>query len=630
MSLGVRDKLFVLSLVLIALSVSAADAYVTPAVARHMTEAIARDRMARARLGARLATAFAAPLSDSAAWDSLADSLGADADAQVSLVATDGTVLGDSRVAAAEVGEIENQSADPDVRDALAGGTTPGQRVGVFATGDVLAASAPFEHDGQIAGVVRVAGSLVAVDAVTAEVWRVLWVGAGFTLAVAFVLCSIAAMRVSAVARDLTRAARRMNDGDLSVRTHLPGKDEFAELGHALDRLAGGLGITLGSLRAERDLQKNILEAMHEGVVVVDRDGRIALVNSALRSMLLLGADAVGKLLIETVRHAQLNTMLEKARAAPDDHVVEIDLPGLKPRRVLVQVAPLSGGDGGLLFVFVDVTELRRLESLRRDFVANASHELRTPIAAVRSATETLRWGALDDRVAAIRFIDIIERNAQRLQSLVEDMLELSKLESNEFKLKRERVELQRVVPIVLALFRERADKKGVALGSDLPGSLPLVDGDPRALEHVLSNLVDNAVKYCPPGSRILVGASADESRVRLVVADTGPGIAPEHLARVFERFYRVDAGRSRELGGTGLGLSIVKHMVEAMRGKVSVESVVGKGSTFSVALGRADAATTNTSGVGYGSGSRFEVAAPQPSVDSQGSMEAARPSEKA
>jgi two-component system phosphate regulon sensor histidine kinase PhoR len=221
--------------------------------------------------------------------------------------------------------------------------------------------------------------------------------------------------------------------------------------------------------------------------------------------------------------------------------------------------------------------------------VANASHELRTPIAAVRSATETLQSGALEDRAAASRFVDIIERNAQRLQSLVEDMLELSKLESNEFKLKREAVELQRVAPIVLALFRERAEKKGVRLASEVPPDLPPIEGDARAVEHVLSNLVDNAVKYCPSGARITVGGAWDEDRVRLVVSDTGPGIASEHLSRVFERFYRIDAGRSRDLGGTGLGLSIVKHMVEAMRGKVSVESWVGAGSTFTVSLYKAD-----------------------------------------
>ena len=410
-------------------------------------------------------------------------------------------------------------------------------------------------------------------------------IGAVAALALSFLVSASVAARVSRAIAELTEGARRMTSGDLSVRTRLLGQDELAELGHALDGLAGGLAKTLGALRTERDLQRRILEAMQEGVVVVDREGRIVLVNPALRAMLLLGADAVGKLLIEAVRDAQLEALLADARAAGGAAPLEIELPGLKPRRLLVHTSPLSGDDDdGMLFVLVDVTELRRLESLRRDFVANASHELRTPIAAVRSATETLHSGALDDPAAAVRFLDIIDRNAARLQSLVEDMLELSKLESNEFKLKRERVELTSVVPIVLGLFRERAEKKGVRLGSELVGGAA-VEGDARALEHVLSNLVDNAVKYCPAGTRVTVSAALDRERIRLVVTDNGPGIPAEHVTRVFERFYRVDAGRSRELGGTGLGLSIVKHMVEAMRGKVSVESEVGRGSTFVVSL---------------------------------------------
>jgi two-component system phosphate regulon sensor histidine kinase PhoR len=414
-----------------------------------------------------------------------------------------------------------------------------------------------------------------------------IWGGGVLALALALVLSNLVARRMNAVG-ELTDAARRMTEGDLTVRTRLEGNDELARLGHALDRLAGGLASSLGQLRTERDLQGRILDAMQEGVVVVDRGGRIVLVNPAVRSMLLLGADAVGKLLIETVRHAQLQDLVAEARESSGTAPVEIELPGLKPRRLLVHASPLSGDDEGLLFVFVDVTVLRRLESLRRDFVANASHELRTPIAAVRSATETLRSGAMEDTVAAARFLDIIDRNAQRLQSLVQDMLDLSKLESNEFKLKRERVELGSVVPIVLALFRERAEKKGVRLIAELPGGLA-VEGDARGLEHVLSNLVDNAVKYCPSGTRIVVSAETREERIELVVADDGPGIPAVHLPRVFERFYRVDAGRSRELGGTGLGLSIVKHMVEAMRGRVSVQSEVGRGSTFTVALPRAN-----------------------------------------
>jgi two-component system phosphate regulon sensor histidine kinase PhoR len=418
---------------------------------------------------------------------------------------------------------------------------------------------------------------------------------AAVALGLAFLLASGVARRMSGSVGELSSAVRRMSDGDLSVRTRLRGHDELAELGQGLDRLAGTLSTTLDELRSELDLHGRILDAMSEGVVVVDEAGRIVLLNPAVRSMLLLGQDAVGKLLIETVRHAELHNLLVHARKVIGEDFaqtpVEIDLPGLKPRRVLVQAAPLSGDDHGMVFVFVDVTDLRRLETLRRDFVANASHELRTPIAAVRSATETLVSGAVEDPGAAARFLDIIERNAARLQSLVEDMLELSKLESNQFTLKRDRVELDRIVPLVLALFRERAEKKGVRLTAELDARLPDVEADPRALEHVLSNLVDNAVKYCPSGSSILVTASADGGgRVMLVVSDTGPGIAPEHLPRVFERFYRVDAGRSRELGGTGLGLSIVKHMVEAMHGTVAVASTVGKGSAFTVTLARPEA----------------------------------------
>ena len=339
------------------------------------------------------------------------------------------------------------------------------------------------------------------VEAAKADVRQLIWIGSAVALVVAFVFTSIVTRRISAAVGGLTDAAKRMTDS---------------------------LSITLGELRAERDLQRRILEAMQEGVVVVDREGHIVLVNPAVRAMLLIGAEAVGKLLIETVRHAELDELLAEARESHFATPAEIELPGLKPRRLLVHASPLSGGDERLLVVFVDVTDLRRLESLRRDFVANASHELRTPIAAVRSATETLSSGALGDPPAAARFVDIIERNAQRLQSLVEDMLDLSKLEANEFKLKRERVELGSVVPIVLGLFRERADKKGVRLTAEFPPEPIAVEGDPRALEHVLSNLVDNAVKYCPSGSRVVVSATQEDDRVRLVVSDTGPGIPAE------------------------------------------------------------------------------------------------------
>jgi two-component system phosphate regulon sensor histidine kinase PhoR len=328
-------------------------------------------------------------------------------------------------------------------------------------------------------------------------------------------------------------------------------------------------------------------------VLVLDRDGRLVMMNPALRQMLLLGADAKGKLLIEVVRHAELHELVKRARVGRTTAMGEVDLPGIKPRRLLTHATALAGEAGGLLAVCVDVTDLRRLESLRRDFVAYVSHELRTPVTAVRSAAETLQVSALKDPdpAVAMRFVEIIERNAERLQSLIEDLLELSRLESKEFKLKKERIDLGTVSSIVFGLFRQRADKKGIRLSADLPSDLPLLQTDQRALEQVLSNLVENAVKYCPPGSVVSIGASVDPAArsgdgvVRVTVSDNGPGVDPKHVPRLFERFYRVDAGRSRDVGGTGLGLSIVKHLVEAMGGSVTVDSKVGRGSTFAVTV---------------------------------------------
>src|SRR6185369_2238841 len=296
----------------------------------------------------------------------------------------------------------------------------------------------------------------------------------------------------------------------------------------------------------------------------------------------------VGKTVLEVVRHTELKELLDQGRRSPEPVTREIDFGSLQPRRLLVRAAQLPGDQGGLLAVFVDVTEVRRLESMRREFVANVSHELRTPVTAVRSAAETLQNAAADDPVAARAFIGIIERNAERLHDLVEDLLDLSRIESRGLKLTIEALDVDRVYDQVLSLFSERAAKRGTVLENEAQNEgqdeLPRVLADRRALEHVLTNLVDNAVKYCP-NATIRLRAIAHEQNVELIVEDNGPGIEAWHLLCLFERFYRVAAGRSRDIGGTGLGLSIVKHMVEAMGGSVRVESKPGVGTKFGVLL---------------------------------------------
>jgi two-component system phosphate regulon sensor histidine kinase PhoR len=341
----------------------------------------------------------------------------------------------------------------------------------------------------------------------------------------------------------------------------------------------------IGELRAERDLIAGILDGMQEGVLMIDADGRVARVNPTLRDILLLSNDVVGRAVFSVIRHAALMELVELARDKGIAKSTEIELGGLKPRRLLVRVVPLESGEGALLVVFVDVTDLRRLEVMRRDFVANVSHELRTPVTAVQSATETLLAGAVSEQEAAKKFLGIIERNTERLRSLIDDLLDLSRIEAKEFKLRREPTDLTTAIQSVFATAKERAEKQRVELALEVDPAARTAFLDRRAIEQVMGNLVENAVKYCP-GARIVVTAKPRSgSGVTIAIADTGPGIEQRHLGRIFERFYRVDPGRSRELGGTGLGLSIVKHLVEALGGTVSVTSAVGKGTTFTVEL---------------------------------------------
>jgi two-component system phosphate regulon sensor histidine kinase PhoR len=577
---GIRAKLFLTSLGMIIVSVVVAYAYSSDRLERELTDRIRATLIVRARLVALGAESSYALWEDTARWTALAHDLGERANADVTLLRRDGSLLGDSRVHEEPVSLGDR----PEVRQALAlAGKEPGYASVI--DGNMLVVAVPFTRADELAGVARVALPLTEIDVARAELGKTLSIATALALAAAIVVSTLAAEVASRTARSLTEVARRMADGDLSTRARQTGDDEFGELGRALDQLAKNLSRTLGELREERDRLGGILAGMQEGVLLLDGSGHIYVLNPSLREMLLVGPDSVGKTVLEVVRHAELKELLDEGRGSVEPVTREIEFGNLQPRRLLVRAAQLPGDQAGLLAVFVDVTEVRRLESLRREFVANVSHELRTPVTAVRSAAETLQNAASDDPVATRAFLGIIERNAERLHDLVEDLLDLSRIESRGLKLNIEALELDAVYDQVLSLFGERAEKRGTLLGHDVPDDLPRVLADRRALEHVLTNLVDNAVKYCPPGTRIRLYAIPHTDGVELVVEDNGPGIEARHLPRLFERFYRVDAGRSRDIGGTGLGLSIVKHLVEAMGGTVHVESTPRVGTKFGVIL---------------------------------------------
>ena len=582
MRLDIRTKLVLVSLGLIATSIFVLEAYLRPLIEQEILDGLRADLFGRLVLIER-DVAAAADIVPGPDWDALAHDFGVHTGLRVTFIRTDGVVVGDSDVEARALPAVENHRDRKEVSAALRGEQGFSTRSSATVGRRLVYAAIPVRVHGRIVAVARVAAPLEQLEHAISRLRRMLLVAAVLALCAAVVMSTVAAQLMSRALRGITHAARRMSAGDLAARTRIGGVDEVGQLGRTLDGLAENLSSTLAALRGERDLFGRMLESMQEGVLVLDRDLRILLVNPALRGMLLLGADVVGRMPIETIRNAELQAVLDGAASSGEPASGEVEIAGLRPRRFMVHATPLGGEPRGLVAVFVDVTEIRRLESMRKDFVANVSHELRTPITAVRSAAETARRTIEKDPEAALRFVDMIERNACRLQELVEDLLELSRIESKQVRPQAEAIDLPPVVEQVLALFREAAERKRLRLGAEVPARLQAARGDRRAIEQVLTNLIENAVKYCPGGAAVTVRIveRPGEETLRVSVEDTGPGIEPKHLPRLFERFYRADKGRSRDMGGTGLGLSIVKHLVEAMQGKVGVDSTPGKGTAF-------------------------------------------------
>ena len=380
-------------------------------------------------------------------------------------------------------------------------------------------------------------------------------------------------------------AVQIMRRGDLSARAPVPPRSALAPLAQALNALAVDLARSAETSKKQLDLISGILDGMTEGVMVFDRAGHIVLANLAARRVAVSQNDVLGKSAIEALRIATLAEAVDRTLTRGGEREVEVDTGGVLSRRMIVHISERSeASGGGVIAVLHDVTDLRRLETIRTEFVANVSHELRTPVTAITTAVETLLGGALDDPKDAAEFVEMIERNARRLRRLVDDILDLSKIEGKAYKLSPERAALAPVVAQAKKLVEDAASRRGMTIQVAVD---PAVTAwiDRHAFDQVLGNLLDNAVKYAGERAVVTVTARTEGDLAVVSVADTGAGIAPQHLGRLFERFYRVDAGRSREVGGTGLGLSIVKHLVEAMEGTIEVESTLGRGTTFTLHL---------------------------------------------
>ena len=360
------------------------------------------------------------------------------------------------------------------------------------------------------------------------------------------------------------------------------------ELARPLEELAARIQQRVGQLESENNRLEIILESITEAILVVDRDGRVVLANKALANLFGIDPPLEGLLTAEVVRYSAIQDALTGCLAEGRGRAMEVELTGVPERHLDLQVAPILEGNEciGAVAVLYDITRLRELERMRRDFVANVSHELRTPLTAIKGYAEILSDGALDDRETARRFTGIIENHADRLTHLLGDLLDLSRLESDQLEVELVPCELKPLADTSVGSVSQAAAQKQIAIHCDIPPSVKVIC-DPKLIEHALINLLDNAVKYTPASGKVRIGTRPVEGtdRLTIYVEDTGIGIPSEDLGRIFERFYRVDKGRSRDLGGTGLGLSIVRHIAEVHGEQVSVQSKLGAGTTFSFEL---------------------------------------------
>jgi len=583
---GLRARIVVTALLASGAALVTVFLLVAPDLSARLEDTVRARLLAEARLVARLVETPLALGVGGAEIDAIADSAARDTGARVTIVAPDGRVLGESTASGEALGALANHADRPEIKQALANGEGSAVRHSATVEDDLLYVAVSVRRSGRLLGVARVAVPLTGVAEQAAALRRAVAVALVLAFALTAALAALSAPSLAGPLREIMEGARRFATGDMQARIRVSRHDELGELAEILNQSAERLDARFIEGARDRARTEAILKAMEDGVLAVDHKGIVALANDALRNGLEMD-DPVGRHYLEAIRQREVGEVIEQVLKTAARFAVEVEIRHLR-RFFAIAGVPFPGDQGaphGAVLTFHDVTERHRVERIRRDFVANASHELRTPLTSIRGFVEALEDGAVDEPPTAKRFLGKIRTHADRMAALVQDLLDLSRLEAGERPPRFEMVEPTEIAEDVLNSFLEPAGRKGITLRHVDAGARP-VSSDADRLRRIVENFVDNAVKYTPDGGHVTIHTLPHAAGgARIEVDDDGPGIPPEHLSRIFERFYRVDKARSREVGGTGLGLAIVKHLAEGMGATVSVASNPEKGTRFTVTL---------------------------------------------
>ena len=578
-----RSRLFIAAFGIAGLSLLLAAGLVAWLLERQLLDRITTDLVAETRLAAEL-IGRTGPTPSLAELDREADSLGTSLGARVTIIAPDGRVVGDSAENGASLVAMENHGSRPEIELARSGGLGVTRRYSTTVERDLLYAAVPLDHPS--VAFVRLALPLTAVDEQIGSVQRGTAVGLLLALAGALVLAWITSAAMSRRVSAIAAVARRYAEGDLTPQIGQYGDDEIGTVARALDASVQELGRRLAELSHNRRLTDAILSSMTDGVLVVDARGRVKVANDAVRRLLQMSETPIDRHYVELIRHPEVAKQIGRALEAGGSSQTEITLSTEPVKVCLASAAPYTEQDEpGVVLVLHDVSDYRRAAQIRQDFVANVSHELRTPLTAIHGAVDALVEE--DDPAARQRFLDIVARHTTRMERLVADLLRLARLDAGQEVLRPASCTTASVFSSVAAELSPVLQTKQQRVQSRVePGAERMVV-DPVKIHDVVKNLVENAAHYAPERSTIQLEAEQGKGDGAVVVrvSDRGPGIPDTDLARVFERFYRVEHSRARNPGGTGLGLAIVKHLIGLHDGTVEAAHRPGGGSVFTIVL---------------------------------------------
>lgn len=510
--------------------------------------------------------------------DALADHLAQEIDTRVTLINRSGRVLGDSDLSLSEIASLENHLQRPEVQEALQHEFGRSVRYSTTVQTEMMYLALKNTR-----GFIRVALPLHLVQQTIFALKKSVLTAVVAALALASLIAFFLSRSVAKPLQEMSKAAHRIALGDFSKKLRIATRDEIGSLAISINAMGTSLQRQLAELKNEKDQLGTILDGMIEGVLVTDGASQVLLINPALQKMLDISKDYKGRTILECLRNQDIHDAIQSVLKGDSEKETEIRLT-LRSQELFFNMHTARLDTGGSVSVFYDVTQVYHLENMRRDFVANVSHELKTPLTNILGYAETLRNGALSDPEVAGRFVQKIESNASNLQALVEDILKLSEIESGRMDVQPTTLPLKTFLQDLTDHYEDRLHARQLSLHLMVSDNL-LVLADPAAFKQIIGNLLDNAIQYTPTGGNIHIRAARTEALCQIDVQDTGIGIAAPDLEHIFERFYRADKARSRAAGGTGLGLAIVKHLVHAHDGRVFVASQPGQGSVFSFTL---------------------------------------------